>query len=193
MAMKYAFKSTDEPLKPGMDFGRASGITAMKGKFKSMENHWKTGFCFGFTSGIITTLGLMVGLHSGTNSTLAVAGGVVTIAIADAFSDALGIHIAKESENHHTQKEIWCATVSTFLSKFLFALTFLVPILLFDLSTAVKVSVVWGMSLLAVLSYVIGKAGKEKTWKVVAEHLLIAAAVILITHQVGDWVSVVFV
>ena len=193
MAMKYAYKGTNEPLKQGMDFGRASGITAMKGKFKSMENHWKTGFCFGFTSGIITTLGLMVGLHSGTNSTLAVAGGVVTIAIADAFSDALGIHIAKESENHHTQKEIWCATVSTFLSKFLFALTFLVPILLFDLSTAVKVSVVWGMSLLAVLSYVIGKAGKEKTWKVVAEHLLIAAAVILITHQVGDWVSVVFV
>jgi len=185
MAMKYAFKSTDEPLKPGMDFGRASGITAIKDKFKSMDGSWKTGFCFGFTSGIITTLGLMVGLHSGTNSTLAVAGGVVTIAIADAFSDALGIHIAKESENHHTQKEVWSATISTFLSKFLFALTFLVPILLFDLSTAVN--------LLAVLSYVIGKAGKEKTWKVVAEHLLIAAVVILITHQVGDWVSVVFV
>ncbi len=165
----------------------------MKDASGDKENHWKTGFCFGFTSGIITTLGLMVGLHSGTNSTLAVAGGVVTIAIADAFSDALGIHIAKESENHHTQKEVWCATVSTFLSKFLFALTFLVPILLFDLATAVKVSVVWGMSLLAVLSYVIGKAGKEKTWKVVAEHLFIAVIVIVITYHVGNWVSAVFV
>lgn len=78
----------------------------MKSICKNMKNSWRTGFCFGLTSGIITTLGLMVGLNSGTYSALVVAGGVVTIAIADAFSDALGIHIAKESENHHTVKEI---------------------------------------------------------------------------------------
>ncbi|MBW6461828.1 MAG: hypothetical protein K0B07_02170 [DPANN group archaeon] len=158
-----------------------------------MNSSWKTGLCFGLTSGIITTLGLMVGLHSGTNSTLAVAGGVVTIAIADAFSDALGIHISKESENHHTHKEIWEATLSTFLSKFLFALTFLIPLLLFDLLTAIIVSVVYGLSLLAILSYVISKEGKEKPWKVITEHLLIAVVVIVITHFVGDWVSVLFV
>ena len=42
----------------------------------------KIGFSFGLTSGVITTLGLMVGLHSGTNSKLAVMGGILTIAIA---------------------------------------------------------------------------------------------------------------
>ena len=54
-----------------------------------MKHSLKVGFSFGLTSGIITTLGLMVGLHSGTNSKIAVIGGVLTIAIADAFSDAL--------------------------------------------------------------------------------------------------------
>jgi len=45
----------------------------------------ETGLSFGLTSGIITTLGLMVGLHSGTHSRLVVIGGILTIAIADAL------------------------------------------------------------------------------------------------------------
>jgi len=49
----------------------------------------RSGISFGLTSGVITTLGLMVGLQSGTQSRLAVVGGVLTIAIADALSDAL--------------------------------------------------------------------------------------------------------
>ncbi|MDI6733408.1 MAG: hypothetical protein QME51_05200, partial [Planctomycetota bacterium] len=60
-----------------------------------MNHSIKTGFSFGSTSGVITTLGLMVGLHSGTHSKFAVLGGIVTIAVADAFSDALGIHISE--------------------------------------------------------------------------------------------------
>ena len=110
-----------------------------------MRHSFKTGFSFGLTSGIITTLGLMIGLSSGTFSRVAVIGGILTIAIADAFSDALGIHISEESENKHTTKKIWEATVTAFLSKFIFALTFVVPILLFKLTTAILISVIWGI------------------------------------------------
>ncbi len=98
-----------------------------------MRHSLKTGFSFGMTSGIITTLGLMVGLNSGTHSKLAVIGGVLTIAIADAFSDALGIHVSEESENRHNSREIWESTISTFLSKFTFASTFIVPVVLLQL------------------------------------------------------------
>ncbi len=145
---------------------------------------------FGLTSGAITTLGLMVGLHSGTHSKLVVLGGILTIAIADAFSDALGIHIAEESKNLHTEKQIWAATVSTFLSKLLFALTFVIPVLLFELPTAILISVVWGLGALAVLSYHIARSQGTKPWRVVAEHLLIALAAITATHFVGDWLAV---
>ena len=98
---------------------------------------------FGVTSGVITTLGLIVGLHSGTHSKSVIIGGILIIAIADAFSDSLGVHVSEESENKHTQKEIWESTVSTFLSKFIFALTIVVPILLLNLSTAIVVSIIW--------------------------------------------------
>lgn len=157
-----------------------------------MKHSIKTGFSFGSTSGIITTLGVMVGLHSGTHSKVVVMGGILTIAIADAFSDALGIHISEESENKHTTREIWESTISTFLFKFIFALTFILPVLLLQLSTAIIVSVVWSLSLLGIVSYYIAKEQREKPWKVVGEHLIIALVVVVMTHYVGDWISSTF-
>lgn len=148
---------------------------------------------FGLTSAIITTLGLMVGIHSGTHSRVAVIGAILTIAIADAFSDALGIHISEESENKHTPGEIWEATISTFLSKFIFALTFIVPVLFFRLETAIIISVLWGLFLLALFSYYLAKEQKVKPWKVIFEHLIIAVIVISTTYYVGMWIREIFV
>lgn len=152
----------------------------------------KTGFSFGLTSGIITTLGLIVGLYAGTNSKIAVIGGVLTIAIADSFSDALGIHVSQESQNRHSSRSIWEATIATFLSKLVFALTFIAPILFFELSEAILISVVWGLSILSIFSFIIAKQQKENPWKVVIEHLVIGLVVVLITDFVGDWIAVVF-
>ena len=118
-----------------------------------MRHSIKIGINFGLTSGVITTLGLMVGLHSGTKSKLAVLGGILTIAIADAFSDGLGIHVSEEAEHKHTEKEIWESTVATFFSKFSFALTFIIPVLLFELTIAIWVSIIWGLSMLSILSF----------------------------------------
>ena len=157
-----------------------------------MNHSLKVGLSFGVTSGIITTLGLMVGLHSGTHSRLAVIGGILIIAIADAFSDALGIHISEEFENKHTSRQIWAATLSTFFSKFIFALTFVVPVVLLKLSIAIIVSVIWGFLVLSVLSYRISKEQKVNPWKVIGEHLLIATVVIVLTHYLGVWVSANF-
>ena len=112
----------------------------------------RKGFSFGLTSGIITTLGLIVGLHSSTNSSVIIIGGVLVIAIADALSDALGIHVSEESENKHSAKEIWESTVATFSSKFIFALTFIVPFLLLPLYLAIIVSVIWGLSFILAFS-----------------------------------------
>jgi len=157
-----------------------------------MKHSLKVGFSFGLTSGIITTLGLMVGLSSGTSSKLAVIGGILTIAIADASSDALGIHISEESENKHTTREIWESTLSTFICKFSIALTFLVPVLMLELISAIVVSIVWGLSLLCIFSFGIAKNEKATPWKVVLEHLAIGLMVILAAHFVGNWIALTF-
>ncbi len=149
----------------------------------------KTGFSFGLTSGIITTLGLMTGLQSSTHSKAAVIGGVLTIAVADAFSDALGIHMSEESENRHTAREIWEATLATFVAKFVVALTFVVPVVLFPLAMAVWLSLAWGLSLLSFFSLLMAREQKTPAWRFVLEHLAIALAVIIIAHWVGDQIA----
>lgn len=154
-----------------------------------LKHSFKTGLSFGATSGIITTLGLMVGLHSGTHSKIVVVGGILTIAIADAFSDALGIHISEESENKHSRKEIWESTIMTFFAKFLFALTFIIPVLILHLTTAIIVSIIWGLFLISLFSFMMGKQQKVNPWAIVSEHLLIAIIVIGVTHFLGDWIE----
>lgn len=157
-----------------------------------MKPSLTTGFSFGLTSGIITTLGLMVGLHSGTHSKAAVAGGILTIALADAFSDALGIHVSQEAQKGVTTKQVWLATFSTLISKLVMASSFIVPILFLELLPAVAVSVVWGLLVLGIFSYLLGRKRGADGWKMTLEHLVIALLVILSTHFIGDWIAQIF-
>lgn len=149
----------------------------------------KSGFGFGITSGVITTLGLIVGLSYGTESKTAVIGGILTIAIADAMSDALGIHVSVESEDGRSAKEIWISTASTFITKLLIAATFLIPVIIFDLYLSVLVSVVWGAFLLSSFSFFLAKQRKERPYKVIAEHLFVATLVIVITFYLGGFIN----
>lgn len=154
-----------------------------------MKTSWKTGISFGLTSGVITTLGLMVGLHSGTHSRAIVIGGILTIAIADAMSDALGIHVSEESKNSGSARQIWEATLATFAAKLLVSATFIIPVIFTPLDQAIVISVAWGLLLLTVLSFFIARAQAIAPWKVIGEHLFIALCVVAITHGVGDWVQ----
>lgn len=153
------------------------------------ETSWKTGISFGLTSGVITTLGLMVGLHSGTHSRAIVISGILTIAIADAMSDALGIHVSVESKNSVPVSQVWEATLATFAAKFVVSATFVVPVVISPLDQAMVIRIVWGLFLLTFLSFFIARAQTIAPWKVIGEHLLIALCVVAMMHAVGDWVN----
>ncbi len=158
----------------------------------TVRDAFKTGIGFGLTSGIITTVGLIVGLHAGTQSKIVVIGGVLSIAIADAFSDALGIHVAQESQGRHSTQAIWEATCATFVSKLLVSFTFIVPLALLANETAIAVSVAWGMLLLVTFNFYMARAQHVRPWPIVAEHAAIALCVIVLAHIVGDWVQSTF-
>lgn len=155
-----------------------------------MRESFKRGISFGLTSGIITTLGLIVGLNSGTGLKIAVIGGIITIAIADAFSDSLGIHISEESSNRSGKRAIWESTFSTFLTKLFVSLSFIIPFLIFkDLGPAVITCIFWGFILLTIFNYFLALEKKEEPWKIIGEHLLIALAVVIISSLVGEIIA----
>jgi VIT1/CCC1 family predicted Fe2+/Mn2+ transporter len=152
----------------------------------------RTGLFFGATSGVITTIGLIVGLNSGTKSITAVLGGILVIAVADAMSDALGIHLAEEANPNTTHSHVWSATIMTFITKFVFSISFAVPLLLLPLATAVMVSVVWGLLVIVVLSYFLALSQGESPFAIIVEHVGIAILVVIFSHYIGLWVGKTF-
>ena len=152
----------------------------------------RTGLFFGATSGVITTIGLIVGLNSGTKSMTAVLGGILIIAVADAMSDALGIHLAEEANPDTDHAHVWAATLMTFLTKFVFSISFAVPLLLLPLSPAVIASVIWGLIVIVVLSYFLAKSQDESPLYIIGEHVGIAVLVLVLSHYIGVWVAATF-
>jgi hypothetical protein len=75
--------------------------------------------------------------------------GIVIMALADGLADAAGFHIVEEAEVEngrakHTMKEVWVSTIVTFIAVGGFISTFAIPVLLFQLKTAIILDIAWG-------------------------------------------------
>ena len=158
------------------------------------SHQFTTGVSFGLTSGVITALGMIVGLNSATSSKLAVLAGIIIMAIADGLADAAGLHLSEESEvekgkGKHTPKEVWLTTLYTFISVAGFILTFAIPILIFNLQTAVYVAIGWGLLLIICLNIYIARIRKEPALKLICEHVFLALFVIMLSYGVGKLIA----
>lgn len=149
-----------------------------------MQKAINKGLGFGLTSGIITTLGLIIGLSASTNDTRIVLIGIITIAVADALSDAFGVHMLEESSKA-SNKQIYLSSFYTFLFKFLFALSFAIPVIFFTLRIALFLNIVWGLFLITLFSYYLAKKRKVSIKNTILEHLSIMFLVIFLTYFLG--------
>jgi len=152
----------------------------------------RVGFNFGLTSGVITTLGLMVGLNSSTQSEIVVIGGILTIAVVDALSDSMGIHLAVESQDKCNTNHIWEATSSTFFYKLIFSSIFIIPVLIFPLQKAVIISILIGLYLIFANSLFLARLNDISAKKVIIEHLTLTCIVIIVSHFIGIGISLIF-
>lgn len=153
----------------------------------------RSGFSFGLTSGIITALGVLVGIGAGTDSKMVVVGALLTIALADSFSDALAVFTLEESEHTRLARRLAYTALTAFIAKLLFSASFILPVLILPLASAIVISVIWGVICLSVLSFYTARLRKEAVVKSVLLHVGIAVAVIIGTGLIGwavrTWVS----
>jgi len=157
-----------------------------------MKTATKKGMGFGLTSGVITTLGLIIGLYSSTNSRTAIVGGILIIAIADSLSDAFGMHLSEEYGTKDKERDIWLATFSTLFFKFFAALTFVIPFVFFQLTIATIISIFWGGILISGFSYRVAKNHNHSPKKAIIQHLTITVIVIILTFFVGKTINLIF-
>ncbi|MFT4312573.1 MAG: hypothetical protein ACMXYF_05080 [Candidatus Woesearchaeota archaeon] len=142
------------------------------------------GISFGLTSGIITTLGLIIGINASTASKETIMAAIAVIALADGLSDAMGIHLSEESQGSKNST-LWTTSITTFLAKFIFAISFLLFFLVFDTPIAVSLSIIWGFSLIGLFTLYLAKKQHTNPYKTVSLHILAAIVVVVATHYIG--------
>jgi len=141
-------------------------------------------FSFGSSSAIITNIALTIGLDTTVNAKAAIIGSLLVVALADNISDTLGMHMFQESEGH-SKKTVWILTFTNFFSRLLTSLGFILIIFIFPLNVGVVLGVIYGLSILTFISYLIAKSRRVNPWSAIGEHLFIATAVIVLSKLFG--------
>lgn len=147
---------------------------------------YQTKFSFGATSAIITILGLITGLDTLSHPKVSIIFGILIIGLVDNISDSFGIHIYQESECIGA-KEVWLSTFTNFLTRIFVSLSFVILVAALPIKTATACSVILGLVLLSVTSYMIARERKVSPYSVIFEHLSIAIAVILASSFLGKF------
>ncbi len=139
---------------------------------------------FGGPAAIVTSTGLIVGLRSATVGKAAIAGSLLILALADNLTDSLGLHIYQESERPPT-REAFLTTVANFVTRLLLASSFVALVLLVPSPQVAYVSIAWGLTLLAGLSFLIARLRQVSAASEIAKHCAVALAVIALSQLIG--------
>lgn len=129
-------------------------------------------FSFGVTSAIMTSLAVVVGLSGATNN-ITIITALLIIAIADNISDSFGIHIYQESKRVNP-KEVKTTTANNFISRMLVTFVFILFVVFMPINIAIIFSIIFGITLLTILSYFISKSQKISPYYSITRHLTIA-------------------
>jgi vacuolar iron transporter family protein len=144
-------------------------------------------YSFGATSAIITNLALITALTASSSGRASIIGGLLIIALADNISDALGIHIHQETE-YAKASEVWFSTFTNFTARLLISTVFIILVLLLPLPTAILFSLIYGMAVLAIISFIVAREKGRNPWLLSIEHIAVATVVVIASRGLGNWI-----
>jgi hypothetical protein len=129
-------------------------------------------------------MALITGLNAaGTAKSILISALLIT-ALADNLTDSLSIHIYQESERLD-EREAFIGTLSNFTTRLLGSLSFILLVVVFPPKVVVLGSIVWGMLLLGVLSYLLARDRNVGIISEVIKHLVVAAAVLIMSKAIA--------
>jgi len=155
-----------------------------------MDNAIKKGLGFGLSSAVIATLAIIVGMHAGTDLKHAVISAVLVIAFADSLADSLAVYFSEKEGN--SEKDVWTTTATAFFTKLFFALTFLIPIVIFDLHLAIWIDILYGAIILIIYSFNLAKSTHKGILKTISLHMILAIVVIAASHGIGTLIGILY-
>lgn len=143
---------------------------------------------FGATSAIVTSMGMIIGFGAGGISRSTIVAGLLIVGLADNLTDSLSIHIYQESERLE-QRAAFQATIGNFISRLIISLSFVALVLSFSGTDMLLACLVWGVLLLASLTWLVAKNRNANVSTEVLKHLAVATAVIAASFATGTFIN----
>jgi vacuolar iron transporter family protein len=150
-----------------------------------------TKYSFGATSAIATSLAFIVSLSGSLEPRTPIIGALLVLAVADNITDSLGIHVFQESDQK-SQKVVNASTLSNFATRLVLVLSFIAIVYVLPIGVAVAASIIWGVSVLVGLSYLIAKEQKANPTHAILQHVAIAALVVVSSLVMREWIATIF-
>lgn len=173
---------------PRMPDSAGHGTTPYRGR-NLLSKLGMRSISYGSTAAIVTNMALVMGLDAAMASRLAIVSALLVIAIADNLTDSLSIHIYQESEALESRKA-FVTTLANYAARLVVSCSFL-PIVLLPVATTlvVTLALVWGMLLLAAITYLLAKQRHARVIPELTKHLSVALLAILTSRLIGMYIS----
>lgn len=143
---------------------------------------------FGGTAAVVTSMALIAGFDAANAGRATMVSALLIAAVADNLTDSLSVHMYQESERLE-QREVFFGTLANFATRFSLCLSFVLIVLAFRQETAAVVGMVWGMSLLAGLSYLLARHRGVSATAEIGKHLAVALMIIVVSQAIGRWIT----
>jgi len=147
-----------------------------------------TRISFGGTAAIVTSMALIAGLDAANAGRAAIVSALLIAAVADNLTDSLSVHMYQESERLE-EKEAFIGTLTNFATRFIVCLSFVLIVTLFREHAAAVGGIVWGMSLLTVLTYILARHRKVSAMSELGKHLAVALVIVFVSKSIGHWIT----
>lgn len=133
-------------------------------------------------------MALIAGLDAAHAGRASVVSALLIAAVADNLTDSLSVHMYQESERIE-QKEVFLGTLSNFATRLIVCTSFVLIVLVLPERYAAIWGIAWGLSLLVVLTCILARYREVSALSEVGKHLAAAAAIILVSQNVGRWIA----
>ena len=143
---------------------------------------------FGGTAAIVTSMALIAGLEAANAGRASVISALLIAAVADNLTDSLSVHMYQESERFE-RKDAFVGTLTNFTTRLVVCLSFVIIVVLIPSRMAMVAGMAWGLSLLAILTYILARQRQVSILSEVTKHLGVALLVIAVSRVVGQWIA----
>jgi len=136
----------------------------------------------------VTSMALIAGLEAANAGRASVISALLIAAVADNLTDSLSVHMYQESERFE-RKDAFVGTLTNFTTRLVVCLSFVIIVVLIPSRMAMVAGMAWGLSLLAILTYILARQRQVSILSEVTKHLGVALLVIAVSRVVGQWIA----